>query len=514
MQALERLKLAVLMVLHLLWGLVLWFSISKLGLGLSTDSVHLLFAGTNLAAGRGLISFDSSTVLEWPPLYPALLALVHLVSGLDTFPAAHVLQVLSFLGLSVCLSIFLLRLFPDDFPLAVAGTLLSDVAIVVVAGFGIVGSDYVHLFLVVLGLLLTALYVEQPSGRRYIALFTVAMLAMLQRYLGISLIAVAALSILLWTNLSLRERLLRSLLLLIAVLPAGLWLLGTSPLVTLRPPASFASNFNWFTGGLLQWFMLPATVEAHPVFYPTLLWIVIALIALPLWIGRKALPPFAAPMLLFGLLYTAALFTSAALAYYNRIDGRFVLPLYVPLLVALLLALRIGLAALHDRSPSRHRAARLGSFAMLALLGFLLLHITLPAVLASHAGLDGSGANSFNTLAWHRNGALTFWRAHRPSSGSYLLLSNQPDGVAFHTQHACAPSPRRHSGPYGKVEYPVESYAASLFASGEPVYIVWIEPDDHTYYYDPADLAPIADIETLYSSPDGSVLRLTPKSGD
>src|SRR5512138_3359921 len=70
MQAIDRRKLATLMVLHLLWGFVLWFSISKLGLGISTDSVPMLFAGTDLFASRGFTSFDGSPVLAWPPLYP------------------------------------------------------------------------------------------------------------------------------------------------------------------------------------------------------------------------------------------------------------------------------------------------------------------------------------------------------------------------------------------------------------------------------------------------------------
>jgi hypothetical protein len=49
----ERKQLFVLMTLHLLWGLILWFSISKYGLGVSTDAVHQLFGGLNLASGPG-----------------------------------------------------------------------------------------------------------------------------------------------------------------------------------------------------------------------------------------------------------------------------------------------------------------------------------------------------------------------------------------------------------------------------------------------------------------------------
>ena len=97
-------KFAVLMTFHMLWGLVLWFSISKYGLGISTNSTHLLFGALNLSQGRGLFSFDGSFV-AWPPLYSMLLALIQLVSRFDPFVSAIILQVISFAGISLCLSI-------------------------------------------------------------------------------------------------------------------------------------------------------------------------------------------------------------------------------------------------------------------------------------------------------------------------------------------------------------------------------------------------------------------------
>ena len=85
----QKRKLAVLMIFHLLLGLFLWFSISKYGLGISTDSVHLLFASLNLSRGNGLFSFDGSFVSLWPPLYPMLLALIQLVSAIRSICFGH-----------------------------------------------------------------------------------------------------------------------------------------------------------------------------------------------------------------------------------------------------------------------------------------------------------------------------------------------------------------------------------------------------------------------------------------
>jgi hypothetical protein len=288
------------------------------------------------------------------------------------------------------------------------------------------------------------------------------------------------------------------------------WLLLTSPLVTYRAPVSLPKNFEWFSQAILEWYVPASVAEAHPLFFLTLLWIAIALIALVLYLGRRTLSLFAVCMLLFGLLYTLALFGSASIAYYNRLEGRFLLPLYVPFVVAFLLALHISLAALQSRLPSRYALGRLAALGIIAALVLLALGLTVPAVRTSHSGLDASGDNSFNTLSWRNNSALAFWRLHRPA-GAYLLLSNQPDGVAFYAQRSCDASPRRRSGPYGQVEYPVESYAPALFASGQAVYLLWIEPNSQDYFYRPSDLQSIADLEELYSGPDGAVYRLSPK---
>src|SRR5574340_322435 len=172
----ERLQLAWMMALHLLWGVVLWFSISKYGLGVSTDAVHFLFGGQNLAAGNGLTTYDGSFLPFWPPLYPALLALVRLSTGVEALTAAAIVQALAFLGLGISLSLLFLRIFSGRLLPAAAALVLTQAGEVVVAAAGTVGSDYVHLFLVALAVLLTARYVESESRAAFIGLAAVLML--------------------------------------------------------------------------------------------------------------------------------------------------------------------------------------------------------------------------------------------------------------------------------------------------------------------------------------------------
>jgi hypothetical protein len=508
------------MAFHLMWGCVLWFSISKYGLGVSTDSVHLLFGGLNLSEGHGLISYDGSFLILWPPLYPVLLGLTHLASGLDMLAAAGVLQAITFIGLSLCLSILFLRMFPDNFPLALAANVLCDVGAVVLIGFDEVGSDYVHLFLVVLCVLLTGYYVESKSPRVFVALAAIGMLATLDRYLGIAALATGVTAAVFLVGGSLGQRLLRGVILVATALPSAIWLAITSQLYGKRDPISFAENFNWFSKSILEWF-LPAQVKrAQPDVRITLLWVVIGALIILAGVATSRVKgetaartrAFTVPMFVFGLFYTLALFGSASLTYFNKLGGRFLLPLYIPFVTLVVVAIGLVLRGTARHSSALRLATAVISTGMLSLLALLLLRNTLPIVIGSHAQGAVGGGNAFNTAVWNENQALQYWSSHRPQ-GDYLLLSNEPDGVAFLTRHATAGSPRKTSGPYATDNFPLSSYIPELFSAGLDVYLVWIEPGNPQFFYTVDDLASIARMQPLFVSDDGAVYRLLPRAG-
>ena len=487
----QRRKLVVLMIFHMLWGIVLWFSISKYGLGISTDSVHMLFGGLNLAEGRGLYSFDGSFVLLWPPLYSMLLALAHWVLRSDPFVSANILQALAFIGTSFCLSILFLRIFPENFYLALAANILSDIGVVVLTTFEGVGSDYIHFFLVIASILLTGFYIETKSAGILPAMFVAGMLAMLQRYIGLAAIATSIAAIFFFDRRSVYQRLSRSAMMALSILPAGLWLFATSKLIQQRAPISFSDNFQWFSMSVLQWFFPVDLKQPHLWLYISLLWVSVgAMIFLVFHLSRQYnnFSPYTIPVLVYGLLYVLALFGSASIAYFNKLSGRFLLPFYIPFITLLVLTLDVLMHFVHLHSPQKLRQIiAIGFVGMLIVIGIGLLQITIPVALQSHA----DGNNDFNGRAWHENSVMNYWLAHEPQ-GNYLLFSNYPDGVAFYTWHSAYNSPARYSGPYGKQEFPVTSYSSELFSSGLAVYLIWIEPNIYSYYYKAQDLSPCA----------------------
>ncbi len=263
------------MAFHMLWGLVLWLSISKLGPGISTDSVHLLFGGLNLAEGRGLYSFDGSFLLLWPPLYPVLLAGLHRLSGLDLFLSASLLQMASFVGASLCLSLIFLKIFPDRFWLALAANVLSDVGAVNLAAFDVVGSDYVHFLLVLIFLLLAGVYMERRTPRWLAAMAAVGMLAMLQRYLGLAVIATGVAAAFVYGGPAWRRRWVHGALTALGALPAGVWLWVSSQWIDRRAPIGFVDNFTWFSRAMLEWFFPENVLQPHLWLYILLEWLLI-----------------------------------------------------------------------------------------------------------------------------------------------------------------------------------------------------------------------------------------------
>jgi hypothetical protein len=524
----ERNKLAVLLMLQLLWGLVLWFSISKYGVGISTDSIHMLFGGMNWWAGRGLTSYDGNFLILWPPLYPLLLGLVHGVSGLSMIASANVLQAMAYAGVSICLALLSVRIFPHRLTLAAAACLLSDIGVVVLTSFDTAGSDYLQLFLILLLVLLAGNYISIRSRLSYAGMAVVAMLAMLNRYLGLAVLATAILCVMAPAVGAIKKRVTNGAIMATTILPAAAWLRITSRLYSRRAPITFVENFDRFSQSILAWFIEPADPRHGLDREIVLLWIAVLglILAVIMLRGRtshdkgaplKALrggpsrEPYLWTLLTFGAVYVIVLFAAASVAYSNKLAGRFLLPAYIPLIVLPVVVVDRALEAV-QRGESRgmQGAIPVMGYGCLVAIAALLLGTTIPVAIESHRIGAVGGENAYNNAAWHNNQAMKYWLANTPT-GKYRLISNEPDGVALFTGHRTDASPRKTSGPYGTQEYPLQSYTAKLFETAEPVYLVWIDPKACEYCYSVDELRLIATVEPLLEATDGGVYRLTPR---
>lgn len=96
------------------------------GPGMSPDSVTYLSAARNLAAGHGYTDFTGQALTTFPPGYPALVAVLH-VLGFSIATAARVVNAVSF-GAVVLLAGTLIRRHTSSRAVALGATALVAVS--------------------------------------------------------------------------------------------------------------------------------------------------------------------------------------------------------------------------------------------------------------------------------------------------------------------------------------------------------------------------------------------------
>jgi hypothetical protein len=511
----EKIKLALLMTFHLLWGVVLWVSISKFGMGVSTDSMQYMFTGLNLSQGRGFITFDGSLFAYWPPLYPSILAAARMLTGLDMFSITQVVQFATYILVSILVSILFLRIFPYHFLFAFLGCFMFDSGPVLLQTFQMVESDYLFLLFILIFALLAGRYKKEPQNSTILGFALVGALAMLQRYIGITVIAAGSLVVMVYTPGILARRLWKSIPVALGALPALAWMTWTNRLAPeiRRAPLTLRENIESFSREILEWFLNKPAVDENLWRTIGILWVIIAALILFLLLAsikHKVFNEYTFPSLAFGLIYTISLFGAASFVYFNKLRGRFLLPVYIPLILILLLAFDHLLRLIREKAP---RIVYLGS--VLASLG--LIGIIAFRSLGTSIGMVNSSAmtgiaveNIYNTQSWNENTIIRYWQNHQPAS-EFVTFSNYPAGVAFHTWLPCLPSPRKYASLYHTQVIPLEQYKPELFSSDLDVYLVWIEPNTYEHVYRPQELKPIAKLITIIENEEGGIYRLVPK---
>ena len=100
MQRVSFFRLSATQRLHLILSVLLTalflIFLLPMGPGITPDSVAYQEVALNIMKGRGPVNHQGHFVNHWPPLYPAMLALTALLSGLDLPSAAMLLQGLLF----------------------------------------------------------------------------------------------------------------------------------------------------------------------------------------------------------------------------------------------------------------------------------------------------------------------------------------------------------------------------------------------------------------------------------
>jgi len=418
-------------------GVMLVLFVNHLGAGLSPDSAGYMAAARSLASGNGIRWFNGELITWWPPLYPAVLALVSILTGADPLSCALGLNAIVF-GLIIYVSGILLSYHVSSSPaLVLAGTIAVLASIPVFSVSIMVWSESLFLLFVVCYLLSIGWYVDRPNGTWFVALTLSTAFACLTRYIGVTLILSGSLSILVLCRGSLKKRLLACLSYGFASsFPVMLWLIHNYMQTrTLTGPRTFTADARAILvlGEALHtidaWF-LPTRLLAHTPSAPVLitLWGLLILAAGVFWCrtawytARSVLP-----VMIFALIYFAFLTTSAVHMAFDPIDDRLLSPVFIPLLVVALTLVAQGMRLVHGRLSKRALNMSLAVFFSIWLglvpAKVILWHVQQRATL---------GGWQYGSNVWQQSETIWFVKNQMLPPGC-SVYSNDPYALYLHT---------------------------------------------------------------------------------
>jgi Dolichyl-phosphate-mannose-protein mannosyltransferase len=453
-KALVRVALLALALL----GFISVLITTRWGAGTSPDSVVYIAGSRNLAAGHGfstvLESGEVQAITYHAPFYSDMLALLDL-GGLDPLQGARWLNALLFAGNILLVGFLLQELLPYETaeaclaPVIGAGLILFPAMMVEIHSMA--WSESLFIFLSLSGFWALSRFLNGQSTRYLIGSAILVALAFLSRYIGIVLVVAGGLSILLFSERSLRRRLADGLLFaLISAGPMGLWLLrnalagGTATGRELLFHSINRQQLGLAVTTLGSWVLIPESSSALVKALPYLaLGLVIAAVVFikhiqyqhrsewARWVTLSALPRLIRIILVFIPLYLAFLLVSLSFLDANTpLDSRIFSPIYVTGVILAIYFLTEGLKWL--RWPAVVRYALI-SISFILLVG--LAKPSLDFVLSSYT--NGIG---FTSRWWRESptlAALTSYPTH------LVVYTNAPEALYLYTQRASRAMPKK-----------------------------------------------------------------------
>lgn len=459
-------KVFLLLAALLTGGIVILWTATRWGIGLSPDSTVYLAGARGLIEGQGVaFPFGGGRwypITSWPPFYSIVLALGGALR-LDLWNFARALNAVLLGANAVVVALLVRRMVGGGTGLPLLGGVLFLLSADALSAHGWAWSDPLFLFLGYLGLLVLDGYLETGSTRQLVAAGVLLGLCSYTRYAGI---AFALTGVIAMTIRAARRPLVKSrvgnllLFAALALLPLAAWLirnaaLSVSPggdIVTMRgiPPGDWQAVYEivslWFLPGRIP---EPARSLMMAGLFATFL--VLSLVALRA--GSQETPARSARLgkliLLFILVYLAILVaTRVSFRAFNIRDSRYYLPIYAALVVMWLYDLRW----LHRRLVQQRAAAGdantrtpLGRFLPFGWAAVFIAIVSFHTVQAAKWARESYGEGlGYANASWHSSGIVDYIRALPEDTP---ILSNAFDAIFVLTGREVFPFPRTGESP-------------------------------------------------------------------
>ncbi len=374
-------------------GFVLWTT-STFGTGLSPDSVSYISCARNLVAGKGYTVFSGSYYKAWPPLFPTLLAALHII-GVDPLDGARFLNA-GICGLIVfCSGLLFMKIIRNAY-LLVLGFLIILFSGPLLYVCNYAWTEPLLVFFTVLSVLFLAQFLRHEQWSSLVLFSCCAALACLARYIGVTIVLAGCTAILVFMKqCSFLKRLKYAAVSAgIALLPITVWCIRNysinSTLTGGRNPGDLPIIGNALLSLkiLAEWFIpdiLPPSLMKPTVFMNIVSGMVILLMFFRLKTANTSRPSAKNLLAAYGfiVIYLFFLFKTLALWFIPDLVPSFLVnvPFYINTALGItIITVFFWLMAGHEAQPSEKE--------LLATYSFLIIYILFLVIAASNAKFD------------------------------------------------------------------------------------------------------------------------------
>lgn len=454
---------------------------TRWGVGASPDSVVYILGARHLAAGQGFSVYsergDLQPITHHAPFYSVILAGLSDL-GFEPLQGARWLNALLFAGNILLVGFMLLELLPGQSagrrwaPVIGAGLILFPAFLVEIHSMA--WSESLFIFLSLAGFWTLSRAIDH---RCYLYLVLSAIwiaLALLTRYIGVTLVATGVLSLCLFSKRRFRWRVVESLVFgVIAVAPLGLWLLrnslsagtATSRELLFHPVNRQQLGVALTTIG--SWFLIPDHASGLLKALPVLVLSLVMAVCMIAWYGRlrretgqaglstlARLPLLIRIILIFIPLYMLFLLTSMTFLDANTpLDTRILSPVYVTGVILVVYFLAEGLESLGKATLLRYAVIAIS-------LAFLAGLAVVSIAFIRNAYADGIG---FTSRWWRQSPTLALLAGY---PAQQIIYTNSPEVFDLFTDRVARSMPKKYESANQR---PNESYETELMTLKEQV---------------------------------------------
>lgn len=521
----DKITLAFILLCSIGAAAAVALSVAGYGPGITHDSAAYMYAAQSLLNGEGFQYFGyPSPFIQWPPLYPALLALGGL-TGLTFRFTSTLLNCFAFALIVFFAGRWMFANFKSRL-LSIGGTLLLFLSVPLLRVSEYLWTESLFVLFFLLFYIELERFFQHGKMKSLILAALFSALVCIDRYAGVTIAAAACLFLLFSKKGFIKGILHAALYGAITIIPMGGWVIRnyivSGTLLGVRLPSTFPLKLNIkrTLESVYNWIQPDKLLSSHvsgPFLNALKLFSVLvpALIvtAFILFLIRGLIVSASARKLtedlkhtghlfpiafftVFSAIYIVYLIASATSVAFEPINSRYLIPVYLPAVLGILTAadLLLDLAGKKFKTTANVLPA--------PLVFLILLYLAYPLVNTAATVLDSwrNGAGGYSAAAWRKTeGFLEYMR----DDGQTTYYSNCADAV-YTMSDIRTFSPPKKSGPY---MYGLEQFKAAVARDKSSV-LIWFDSTVPPTLYGLDELSAIYRMEEIGSFVRGKVYRL------